>query len=186
MPDRGRQSPPRPLAAVPPAPTSAATGAEPRQRAAARYLWAMLLSENLCGLSATVPDLPRPDADHRLHQRCRHRGENSQSHRRIPSSTKNRPGARAPSVGSGGRTGAQRSSAGFVSPERTRDRVRSAHRLVDGGQLVPDDWGVAADGHSPVIRQVLRCLFGGPFCKSRPMPAQTRRLTAAPGASHTH
>ena len=34
-------------------------------------------------------------------------------------------------------------------------------------------------------RAALGVLFGGPFCKSRSIPAQNRRLTAAPRVSHT-
>jgi len=84
-------------------------------------------------------------------------------------------------VGGGGGTGAQRSSVGFVSPARTGGRVGSAHRLVGGGScLTPGEWPpvstLQASGSAAV-------LFGGPFGKSRRMPAQIRRLTAARGVT---
>ncbi len=97
---------------------------------------AQALAAHLRGLPTAVPALPRKDADHRLCQRCRHRGEISQPHRRITPTPVHCGCARATAVGGsrGGVAGAERSAMGIVSPARTGDRIRSAHRLVDAGR----------------------------------------------------
>ena len=91
-----------------PAPTSAATREEPRQRAVAGYLWAMLLSAHLRGLPAAMPDLPRIHLHHRLHQRCRQREQDPRPYRRIHPASMHRPSAWATAVEDdyGGGTGA--------------------------------------------------------------------------------
>ena len=122
-------------AAVPPAPASAASSAEPRHPAVSRYLLAMLLAR-IYEVPIAVPAPPRKDADHRLHQRCRRREQDSRPHRRIHPATTHRPSAWATALGGGrgGATSGERFAIGSLRPARTGDRVRSAHRLVDAGR----------------------------------------------------
>ena len=93
-------------------------------------------------LITKIATLVPPPRAHRLHQRSRHCGENSQSHRRIHPAPAHRARALATAMGDCCGTGGARSSTGFGRSSRTVDRVRSAHRLVSRGgcsRLIPGE-----------------------------------------------
>ena len=144
----------------------------------ARYLWAMLLARiyealplqcPICHASMRIIALIN-DA-RTVKKILDHIGESTQPPRVAP--------ARGPPLWEAAAAAEQANNdpqwdwSAHCAPESAFDQ-RSAW-AVGGGRLVPDAWRVATGGHSPKIRQCLRCQFG----------ARNRRLTAAPGVRHT-
>ena len=74
------------------------------------------------------------------------------------------------------------SGMGQLRPYRRSSSISALPGRWGQGRLVPDALRGAAARPSQGIRQCLGCYAAGPFRKSRRMPAQHRRLTAAQGA----
>ncbi len=157
-------------AAVPPAPASVASSGEPCQRAVSRYLWAMLLARIYEVLPLSCPICHSQmriiafinDAG-TVGEILNHIGESTQPPRSAPA--RGPPlweAAAAEQLESHPRWGSSAQSApGSEFDQRIAWQVGGCSRLMPG------------------VR------FGGPFCKSRRMPAGKRRLTATPGVSRT-